>query len=333
MSTRRKSRNNKPGRVMLDSQSVRQLQVYRYPFSTATSNPKIPDGKITQSTGMRLQAVRGDLEGEELFIVLFPGLHSHCAIIKGTTVEYMSWSTGIKSTSTELTTKGALTNPGPWAQWRLVSKALRLKCITNDDQNDGFFEAVRFPITEVEKGTFIHAKSTASTVGGNTVETPKIFHTSIAFRILDEIKKQQNWLLNPSYQSGKIKNLGQYEFRLQPQKNEHDLIGIPHTVEWGADEFSKDGEKTDDGIDLAHSFKYTLDPQFDCICIRLKGVTNSKYLIHCVDNVEVTIGPGHPEAIYQTECVDSEYGLKKRQLEFKKEERLPGKFIGGPRNS
>ena len=235
MSGRKKFKNNSGKRVMLDSQSVRQLQVYRYPFSTATSNPKIPDGKLTQSTGIKVQNVKGNLTGEDVYILLFPGLNTHCLIINGATNEYLGWSVGVEGTHTGYATaNGNWTKINGWTQWRLVSKALCLKCIVNDDKNNGYFEAVRFPINQIDKSIFIEDKKT------DTGKTALLF-THVQQTLLDEIKKQGNWLLNPLYQSGKVKNIGQFEFRLQPQKIEHDMIAVPNAVEFKANEFTEAG--------------------------------------------------------------------------------------------
>ena len=157
--------------------------------------------------------------------------------------------------------------------------------------------------------------------------------TKINSDYMANMATKENWLLNPSYQSGKIKNLAQYEFRLNPEKNEHDMIGIPKRIEWAAGDFTGLGESIIDDKDLTHLMKHLIDTQFDAICIKIQGVATSRYLIHCVDNVEFQCREDSPSAIYQTECCDLQYGLKMRQLEFKKEERLPGKIIGGPRNS
>lgn len=40
------------------TQEHRQLAVYHNPFSRATKQPKIPDGKVTESLGFQTQAVK-----------------------------------------------------------------------------------------------------------------------------------------------------------------------------------------------------------------------------------------------------------------------------------
>lgn len=54
---------------MFDWQAVCQLQVYRYPFPFATSNPKIPDGKLTQSHGYHFQTIKQYIKDEMLFVL------------------------------------------------------------------------------------------------------------------------------------------------------------------------------------------------------------------------------------------------------------------------
>jgi hypothetical protein len=56
--------------VAIDAQGLRQLQVYRYPFSVATSQPEIPDGKVTQSFGIKQQISFTQLAKDQVFVVV-----------------------------------------------------------------------------------------------------------------------------------------------------------------------------------------------------------------------------------------------------------------------
>ena len=62
-------------KLLYDSQALCQLQVFRYPFSVATSTPKIPDGKLTQSNGVKIQT-SNTKEGASQLYVLIPCLNT-----------------------------------------------------------------------------------------------------------------------------------------------------------------------------------------------------------------------------------------------------------------
>jgi len=98
------------------------------------------------------------------------------------------------------TTQGAITSAGStaefnWAtpvtkldcvKWRCVSAGMKLQLINNDDTNQGYFEAVRLP------GDIDHDPS----------------------RMID----------NPSYVSGRLKDLHQYIFQLKPSDGDQDFV-------------------------------------------------------------------------------------------------------------
>lgn len=362
----KKSASSKRKAVMVDSQSVRQLQVYRYPFSLATSNPKVPDGKLTQSMGVRINAADIHTHSESLFILApFLGVNfwnfnqtstgtpPNHAVYGATKV--VLWppelleaykADGLTSPAMQIDTKDTM------GRWRQVSRALKLRCITSDEHNDGYWEAVRIPVSDLRKQFYIYNAAGLDVAGivPDPNATPPVdpnykFIGSPTHEFVDQMWNKKNWLINPTYQSGKIKNLGQYEFRLQPQKEEHDMVDIPEHIEFKTTEVAPGGvqattghfageEIEKDGVDLGHLYKCVTDPQFDCICIRISGKPNeTRILAHSVANIEFTPRADSDLQMFLTECVDSSNTLKSKQLEFKREERLPGKFVGGPRNS
>jgi hypothetical protein len=315
--------------VLVDTQAIRQLQVYRYPFSVATSNPKVPDGKLTSSLGLKIQHVGSNQAADQLF-VMAPLLnhHGHRYTVGTTTRENVTWNLGSRSTTAADGVNKLVTFDHFAEDYRIVSKALKLRCISSDDFNDGYWEAIRIPSNDRKRNYFQNPVATA-TPGEYEIKEVAAYPAYLTTLIA-----KQNWLINPTYQSGKIKNLGQYEFRLQPEKEEHEMISVPHHIEYKAAEINADtGELLTDGHDLAHLFDFLTDDQFDTIAIRIHGRAETQILSHWVTNVEVRPREQSEANVFSTECVDSGYSLKNRQLEFKREERLPGKYVGGPRNS
>jgi len=333
-------------KVVVDAQAARQLQVYRYPFSTATSNPKIPDGKLTQSFGIKVQKMHrfkkrianpGTNSIDETFdptwagqmiIALYPGFGTVGSVSDGSLtsggIHYNELKTG---NFTDIAGGVKFSNigvDGIVGSYRIVSQALKLRCVSSDDHNDGYWQAVRVPMNR-------RSKDFCPRLGADAATSFMTAHFKPS--VLNEHFKEINWLTNPTYQSGKIKNLGQYEFRLQPQKIEHDMIDIPSTVEYKADQFDNHYEKVDDAIDITHTYDFITDDQWDMILIKIQGKPETEILAHFVQNVEFTPQTNVASGIYQSETVDAGKLLKMRQMDYKKEERLPGKYVGGPRNS
>jgi len=321
----------------MDSSVVRALQVYRYPFSTATSNPKIPDGKLTQSFGLKTQSIvkfgggttniAADANGQFLML-LFPGFgtalyeaHPNAA----GQIQATPYYTAVTGLGRGEWNNHIVTNNSTVGAYRVVSEALKLRCVSSDDHNDGYWSAIRIPVNARSKDF-----------------TPRVladpancdFRCHVRTLLLAGLIDETNWLTNPTYQTGKIKNLGQFEFRLQPQKDEHDMVNIPTTTEFTINQWDLGAEDLTDGIDLAPVYDYVVDDQFDMIAIKIQGKAETEVLAHYVQNVEFTPPTTNTAYnIFQTETVDAGKMLKKKQQEFKNDERLPGKYVGGPRNS
>lgn len=330
-------------RVLVDTQALRQLQVYRYPFSVITTNPKIPDGKVTQSIGIRYNSVY-DFTGKDMLVILSPTFGVHGFRYDGTTVHKNSWNNfpagtieyiggqaadpnAVPPVPFKAPTAGKLTFDGRMGQWRVVSAGLRLKCISSDDKNDGYFEAIRISPANCNDIFFPKIVKTdpTDTQGGSALVNSTFIVSNFT---------KTNWLSNPTYQSGNVKNLSQYEFRLQPQVEEHDFVQVPTELEYMLNEYGVNGWPLyNDGKEPSKTFDFVRDPGFDIICIRISGIAATQMLCHYSHNIEYIPTSSNYESIFQTESVDASSGLKRRQLEYKREERLPGKYIGGPRNS
>ena len=151
--------SSKPKVMLMDAQAVRQLTVYRYPFSTATSNPKIPDGKLTQSIGYRWMHSTTIDAPNMLFILapLFMTVGISCPVTENNDVvqTLYNWHTNVpeSSVTTHVGTNRTLNYNGAIGRWRVVSQALKLKCINSDDMNDGHWEAIRIPSTDARMVT------------------------------------------------------------------------------------------------------------------------------------------------------------------------------------
>jgi hypothetical protein len=170
------------GSLLAKSTVNKQLSVIYNPYSTATTNPKIPDGLAYLSAGVRLQ-VASELtlpkERSIAHILVFPGLlngmicylsksndaksvtsaftyhypYSLHATLSPTVVGGVPAIPGTLATSTAPAIAALPGVPGELgykqsddvriAKWRLVSQGLRVALINNSDNNEGWWQAIR----------------------------------------------------------------------------------------------------------------------------------------------------------------------------------------------
>lgn len=287
-----KSYSNKPKyqrrKTTRNTKPVNELKVYVDPFNAATTNPKIPDGKCRLSSGLRLQAVKefqNNTEGDMDFI-LYPGLNG------GMTVARAS-NTGVDkvmpySSHGTLAVNGAAVNQiegGVIAQWRLVSQAARLTLINNSDENDGWWEAIRFAnAADANQFTL-----NDNTIAPETVETLPAGPGTIQAKI-------GNMVEHPSYCTGKLRDIHRYVFQLKPHDTAHDFTKLQ-------------GNYPNENAQQLLEFKESLiDSSYDMIFIRVHarpsstdGFGATRLMAHVVSNQEVMYEPSTTLARYHTE--------------------------------
>lgn len=178
------------------------LAVFHNPFSTATTNPKIPDGKCYHSVGMRLQAVKeftNDTTGNMDF-VLFPGINNGlCAL---DTAEELA----MPYTNHAIMVGGDQESSSQIAQWRVVSQGLKLTLTNNSDENDGWWEAIRIQLVgpAADQGLVINEDGIVSCTTGGV--TPSV-----------------NLVEHPTYCTGKLRDIHRHVFELMPCGSDHDF--------------------------------------------------------------------------------------------------------------
>lgn len=242
------------------------LAVYHNPFSTATTNPKIPDGKVYASTGIRLQAV-GEMVNDatdNMDILLFPGLQNGL-------ITASSLSTNSNCTVYPYKDHGRFDGTIPLNQtgqamtkWRLVSQALKITLINNSDENDGWFECIRcqghsqsgFDLVGVSGGN-----GGDEVIGSaNPIQIPAISST--------------NLVEHPTYVTGKLRDIHRYLFHLMPQGNDHEFTNIERDYDSNAE-----------------AVKASLQSEaYDMVFIRVHGRTGAsptRLMLHVVSNQEV----------------------------------------------
>jgi hypothetical protein len=274
--------------------AYRQLAVYRNPFSTAVTQPKIPDGKCTLSLGRKVQAVKeftpiGGANGFILEFLLYPGLRNSvyvrgvdlAARIMPFDVTHASMTRN--ATVIEQDTSNAV------GQWRTVSCGLKLTLVNNTDQNEGWWEAVRFATTKGEK-TFDVRNFTADTV----VDTEQAYivpqeGAGAINYFANGIAGSVQMIENPSYMTGKLRDIHKYMFKLRPHNTEHDFNRVRREYEYQ----TVVGEQ-----DIIQDL---VDYDFDMCLIRVHCSDVTKIMAHTVHNIEAMYEPGSILATMHTQ--------------------------------
>jgi len=256
------------------------LIAMKNPFSGTNTSPKIPDGKAYDSAGLRLMTSKTitTLSEGEIWIMFFPGINNGIWIHhKGDNVEETS----------PYPQHFVVTKSGDFfqqseneciAKWRLVSQALKISLINNDEMNDGWWESIRAMISGHQlrefglinqNGKFIVGPGTAP-AGNTTDPMPGLDMSTL------------NMVEHPTYSTGKLKDIEKVTFQLKPTGKDHDFINCD--LVW-----KDDGTSPNTAI---------MDTNFDCIFIKIfgrraaDGNKPSNLLLHAVSNQEVIYDEG-----------------------------------------
>lgn len=219
------------------STDAAQVAILVDPFSLV-SQPKLWDGKKSSSSGIRLRAT-GELTLDQAgptYLCVVPG-HSTC----------LAWQTAPATDYFNLPFRGHLgtaVDRGNVKLARIVSCGLRLTMINNSDQNEGYWEAARI---SVQPSDFtVDVASGALRYKLTQPSDPLLVGTGLAGSNPVPNIVLSNHL---TYQSGKLRDLENVQFKLNSVDNEHDFAPIYEPP--SADMF--------------------LDQSFDMILIKLHG--------------------------------------------------------------
>jgi len=222
------------------------------PFDATFPQPKLHDGSVTRSSGLKFRQTGNitlDATGADNFIVLFPGFSNG-----------MLWRTD--GTASNFTTTHAAypTHLGTTAlraslrRVRLVSQGVRFSLLNSSDDNEGYWEAIRIPATD------LFLADTAAPAG----EDYLLKHlSSAAFT---------NFASYNTFQTGRLRDLHRFLFKLNSVAPDHPFKDVlsAAAVPVAADCF---------------------DPFFDMVVIRLVGridaVTPSMIQYDLISNQEI----------------------------------------------
>ena len=297
------------------------LEVALNAFSDATMQPRFPDGKASESVGMKYQMIN-EVEQQAnkgvMEIMFFPGLNG-CTTVKNATSKSLG---AVNSTAnsalskfqrvtnhvtglTTLAADNAITFEQQAerhvAKWRGVSYAMLLSLVNNSEENDGWWEACRITMS-----------SDVDEYMASLDITPGV--SSQPFNVFPDIPNltSSEMLNSASYCTGKLRNIHNVLFQLNPEYEDHDFVDLTRKSELRLDPtpnsdigqpFDTDtiiykGNKLLSGSSNRvndESVSQFVDHTYDGIFIRIHGVepnpatgrSASRLTMHTVMNQEI----------------------------------------------
>lgn len=276
------------------------LAVQRNAFSTAAAAAKVCDGLVSSSIGER-QSFAGSYNsqyGEQIFL-LVPSITNHVHVFsqqpKGSppAADWTAYPTWSVHSFDDIASGGVIKKTGSPDQYRLVSAGMRLAPINASESNQGWFEAVRVR-PSWSKDSFLFQ------TGG-----PDISHISPGRETFEGgLIGSFNWANDPSYVTGRLRDLGKHTFYLQPT---------------GPRRFKKWPENV-----LTNSFEtfeeqpLGFDTDFDMIIVRIHSApapatSNTLFQsihVHVVKNWETLYDATNPNARFHSATISAESAVR-----------------------
>lgn len=299
-----------------------QLHMLHNPFSSATPQPKIPDGKVSKSLGLATQAVEeitvptgGPVPEPGLCeILLFPGINAMC-LVKNTAKaglnrgyyipkfqnsNNVNWDGNVIGTDTGFN----VAQTDNYAMWRTVSAGMQLKLLNSVEEDDGWWEACRLT---VEKDNTEWRLTTTDN------QTDRLnFGTLAPVNQLNTGINLVNIANEPSYSTGLLRDLHRVQFELHTQKDFHEFIHMRDDIRLATS--AQNGVSDPDTIEISFNPGYDdpielidnfTDQNLDCVYIKLhcrngEGVSPSRFHMNLVMNQEICFDPSARESRFQT---------------------------------
>jgi len=230
------------------------------PFAKSSFGARIPDGKCSLSVGTRIQQ-RAEIPFEVATVNLFlyPGINCCVGVLNTAapgTATYLSSSQHGTFSGTG-TQYGQTIGETLINKWRTVSCGVNIAMVNNADGDEGWFEAIRLSpsnLADPELGVLADGK------------TYSVFNPTTTAIYPGAASDTQSMVNQPSYVSGKLRDIHKYLFALNPHAGDHDFQSLGTT-----------GQSRD-----------LYDNSHDCIMVRMYGTAGStKVLVHSVHNQEL----------------------------------------------
>lgn len=278
--------------------------VVKNPFSTATAMPKIPDGKVPASLGLRRNLVTSVPFGEDSVYEMILCPHLSSPIYIGTQVndgtnlvpkvrvnpKFGDGPIGEYTVQTGAAT-AKMDVDKEVSKWRLVSQGLKITLVNSNDDNDGWFEAFRFTPNYNAENWEYEGTPTAAAALPNVILKGTQFglrRNPNTYSIADQ----------GNYVTGKLRNIHRYTWTNRKVEKDVDFKELSDLPTLST------GDMTDIRTQL-------LDKDFDCIFLRIHGrgvpsgtATNccrpTELMVHVAQNLEYIAGERNSLHKYMT---------------------------------
>ncbi|AQA27288.1 P1 [Amphibola crenata associated bacilladnavirus 1] len=287
------------------------------PFDRSNMQPKIPDGKVGESVGLKFTMTKeySNKTLTTMHAMLFPGQSgglfvSGCQNVNGINREVQAYANagGFSYTYDNTTKMALLTANEKYHSWRIVSQAAKFELLNPAEEDDGWWEAVR--ITDMLSLFDYHVEQHSNKTGRlQGVFVPFLGLLNLEDRALTAER---------TYESGRLKDIHKREFHLRQVKDEVDFTqlcspialegvqetgagtsGSPFVLANGAG--ANAGESF--GMQNYNAMRNYIDFGYDCIYFRFHcrdPASATRLLTHVVSNQEIQYSSESGESRFQT---------------------------------
>ena len=310
------------------------LRVYRNPFSKATTNAKIPDGKAVSSAGVKKIWTRSFALDEQPYnILLYPGLQGGMYMELGDPTGNLSFNGSNKWADDQgayTTTGGADPVAGQGAilqrekyinKWRLVSQGMRISSTAGTVNNGGWWEAVRIPLPTGQDNYVIASSGVGFLNGADPLMIlPNANLNITTWRGTDGMSA---WGMtrpmndNPTYQTGAMKDLDNLIFKNKPIDTSHPFCSPKDHYAFTAGFNSATAQvsgvhsmRTEDTPSIVTDL---IDHSFDAVLIRIHPLDGQQLLVHLEANHELIYAENEPERVHHSVSPANQAMLGKAQ--------------------
>lgn len=276
--------------------------MYHNPFARTTKQPKIPDGKISESLGFQTQAVR-ELQTSAtasglMHILLYPGQDAGMIVVgdagsiaafsaNAATVVGFTGSNGIDWNGFDGTASGQVQMLENYSLWRIVSQGLKLSLLNPAEEDDGWWESIRI-VPSMETDNF--QLMTKDTGYGD-----KANHGTLAPHEALTQLVSRNLVNERSYATGLLRDIKNFQFNLKGTMDHHDFRQQAEQrylqqADWSGYDAANAWLTANDGRAEVETFVNSwIDPGYDWVYIRVHGRSDGKTKLHanCVSNQEI----------------------------------------------
>jgi len=181
-------------------------------------------------------------------------------------------------------------------KWRLVSSAMRISCINNSENNNGYFEAIR--------QSYSYEQANSGLLYCGATENGALGMLSRGINVQPTFNASKEWVNDSSYVTGKLRDLYKHNFHLKTT-GPRDFHASGDEATWykentSTEKFSRAYCNSDPNSGM--------DTNFDVIFVKISAASvklpeDANRLtvhVHTVKNMEFVFGPTEPMARYQT---------------------------------